>query len=267
MSTEEKEIITYIADFKEMPLSSVTKETPIKLNSLLFERFVAGLEKRVGINLTTSELKSAETVEDLFKLLPKASSSSLANEKALPNKQPSEGSNRIYSGIDIEMVDSFRGKVDVQADDTFKRLFTPVEMAYCMIQEDPPQHFAARFCAKEAIRKCGEFFINIPYQEIEICNKENGEPYTKIQGEKWKNISISLSHTRDFAVANAVFSQELQTEQFKISLEPHVTKQHNEDSSIKETAANKRYSKRSLLFSTLAVLVIIESTAIGLLWF
>ena len=57
MSTKEKEIITYIAAFKEIPVTSVKKETPIKLNSLLFERFLAGMEKQAGIKLATSELK------------------------------------------------------------------------------------------------------------------------------------------------------------------------------------------------------------------
>lgn len=267
MSTKEKEIITYIAAFKEIPVTSVKKETPIKLNSLLFERFLAGMEKQAGIKLATSELKKAETVDDLLKLIIKAPSpSSIVKEDiTAPKINYSARTTGISSGIDIEMVDSFRDTVEVQGDETFKRLFTPSEMAYCMLQEDPPQHFAARFCAKEALRKCGSTFIDVAYNQIEICNKESGDPYVRIQGEELKNVSISLSHTTEFAVASAILSFEPQLE---IKEELQKNTQHNEEQELNETVTSKRkFGMNTMLLSTITILLIIEGAAIGLLWF
>lgn len=269
MNTKKEEIMTYIADFKDVPLASVNKETPIKLNSLLFERFVAGLEKQVGIKLPTSELKRAETVGELLVLLDKTPKTSVSKEEELFSATNHVNNTKnISSGIDIEMVESFRGTVDVQGDSSFKRLFTPSEMAYCMLQEDPPQHFAARFCAKEAIRKCGRIFIDLPYHQIEICHKENGEPYVRILGEELKSVSISLSHTTEFAVASAILSHEPQSEANKNSQKTEATKPRNELHDSQETISSKsKLSKKNLLLSAISVLVIIEGAAIGLLWY
>ncbi|PNR93671.1 holo-ACP synthase [Petrotoga sp. 9PWA.NaAc.5.4] len=76
------------------------------------------------------------------------------------------------------------------------------------------EYAAGRFAVKEAIIKCFKRFI--PYSEITVLNKENGEPYLDEDSisyifEKFKSrgeILISIAHERDYAVATAVFIEE-----------------------------------------------------------
>ena len=57
-------------------------------------------------------------------------------------------------GIDIEMVDNLPVVPDYWEDKLFTTTFTTSEIAYCLLQANPPMHFAARWCAKEALKKC-----------------------------------------------------------------------------------------------------------------
>ena len=73
------------------------------------------------------------------------------------------------------------------------------------------QHYAARFSAKEAVFKAvsdeleNKFQIN--WKDIEILNDEKGRPYVNILNNKIQNIGdidISLSHCKEYAIANVV---------------------------------------------------------------
>ena len=73
------------------------------------------------------------------------------------------------------------------------------------------QHYAARFSAKEAVFKAvsdeleNKFQIN--WKDIEILNDEKGRPYVNILNNKIQNIEdidISLSHCKEYAIANVV---------------------------------------------------------------
>ena len=73
------------------------------------------------------------------------------------------------------------------------------------------QHYAARFAAKEAVFKAVSQILDTKYsitwKNIEVINDENGKPKINFIGskiEKLKNIDISISHCRDYAVANVI---------------------------------------------------------------
>jgi len=92
-----------------------------------------------------------------------------------------------------------------------KRLFTPQEIAYCMCRGRPGASLAARFAAKEAVRKAcsallpGEVF---PWLNIEI-DMESGRPLVnllgaaaqKAAGSGIQGFQVSLSHSREYACA------------------------------------------------------------------
>ena len=112
----------------------------------------------------------------------------------------------ISIGCDIEQVSRFVNKINNQ---TFlQKLFTENEINYCKSKAKPEQHFAARFCAKEAvIKSLSDFEItDVFYKDIEIINKENGVPVILILKESCKNITIkiSLSHSKDSAIATVI---------------------------------------------------------------
>ena len=91
-----------------------------------------------------------------------------------------------------------------------ERVFTPLELTEC---EGRSASLSGRFAAKEAVAKalgCG--IGPISWQEVEIQRGSNGEPRLQLHGKAqafaqelgldcW---SVSISHTKDYAVAVAV---------------------------------------------------------------
>jgi len=114
--------------------------------------------------------------------------------------------NEFSTGCDIEQVDRFTKNIDNNI--FLKKIFTQKEIEYCRSKPKPEEHFAARFCAKEAvIKSLTEFDItNIFYKDIEVINEKYGQPIVRILKQIDKNIKIkiSLSHSRNNAIATAI---------------------------------------------------------------
>ncbi|MDR0910701.1 MAG: 4'-phosphopantetheinyl transferase superfamily protein [Spirochaetaceae bacterium] len=106
-------------------------------------------------------------------------------------------------GIDIQDISIFPKADDYWAESFYKENFTPEEIAYCTATEYPAQHFAARWCIKEALRKCSAEYASLPFSSINIKRQQNGslclEVYT---GEKWQSteLACSMSHSGAYAV-------------------------------------------------------------------
>jgi holo-[acyl-carrier protein] synthase len=89
------------------------------------------------------------------------------------------------------------------------QLFTTEEQAYCMAQSDPSQHFAARFCAKEAVIKALALDGWAPL-ELEIVDGDPA-PSVRLFGDIAKHaealnvhVNISLTHLPAMAMAVAM---------------------------------------------------------------
>jgi len=94
------------------------------------------------------------------------------------------------------------------------RVFTEAEQAYAKTNRNGMEKLAGRFAAKEAILKLmgtgwrGE----IAWTDIEIINTPSGRPQVNLSGEVKKiakklgikHISVSITHTANFAIASAV---------------------------------------------------------------
>lgn len=95
-----------------------------------------------------------------------------------------------------------------------ERLFSADERAYCDATNRPAQHYAARFAAHEAILKAlgTGFSQGIGLTDISITHDKAGRPQAKLSGRALEiahekgidEVAISLSFTREVAVANAV---------------------------------------------------------------
>src|SRR3990167_1488511 len=103
----------------------------------------------------------------------------------------------VSTGVDIESVARFKNLYTNQS--FINRIFTKQEIEYCMKKSEPYISFAGRFCAKEAVLKA----INneMDMKDIEVVNSPSGKPVVYIKGEKSDNISCSISHTEEYAVA------------------------------------------------------------------
>jgi len=117
-------------------------------------------------------------------------------------------------GIGIDIIEIERIKDAILSKTRFKnRFFTEGEIAYCELHKSPWAHYAGRFAAKEAIVKAlGTGFRGFKWQDIEIVKDELGKPKVVLHNQANKlaqeegitEIMISISHSRDYAVANAV---------------------------------------------------------------
>jgi holo-[acyl-carrier protein] synthase len=89
------------------------------------------------------------------------------------------------------------------------RVFSEREVAYCRGKKNAAQHFAARFAAKEAVYKAlGQ--PGIAHKEISVKNDLSGKPGLELAKRLKKfepHISLTLSHTDDYAVAVALFTR------------------------------------------------------------
>ncbi|WP_047981042.1 holo-ACP synthase [Ornithinibacillus contaminans] len=64
---------------------------------------------------------------------------------------------------------------------------------------------AGRFAAKEAFAKAmGTGIGKLSFQDIEIGNDENGAPFITVALDEAMNIFVSITHSREYAVAQVV---------------------------------------------------------------
>ena len=123
-------------------------------------------------------------------------------------------------GIGIDVVENHRIAEAIQryGERFLERIFHPGETEYCRSMRDPHPHFAARFAAKEAVSKAfGTGFAGqVTWRDIEIRRKATGEPFVVLHSGAAalakrlgiRTIFVSLSHSDEYAVANAVLVKE-----------------------------------------------------------
>jgi len=117
-------------------------------------------------------------------------------------------------GVDIIEISRFKEASKKWGKNFIDKVFTPREKEYSRNKKNSAQHFAARFAAKEAVFKAfGDEKDSIQkWTDIEIINDRNGKPTVVFHSsaeklKKSRNVSdvmVSMSHCKDYAVANAV---------------------------------------------------------------
>ena len=118
----------------------------------------------------------------------------------------------IKTGTDIIEISRIKKSIADTDRNFIERGCTPEERGYCQKKNTQKyQHYAARFAGKEAVFKaisCKlENKFEISWQDIEILNDNTGRPYVKILNSNLNNITnidISLSHCKEYAIANVV---------------------------------------------------------------
>lgn len=119
---------------------------------------------------------------------------------------------RISCGTDIIEISRIKQSIEKLGETFISKIFTKDEIAYCESKgKQKYQHYAARFSAKEAAFKAISSELNdkysIDWKDCEVVCNSDGRPYINIKGinmENIENIDISLSHCREYAVANVV---------------------------------------------------------------
>ena len=115
-----------------------------------------------------------------------------------------------YVGIDIIEIPRIEQAISRWKNRFLKRVYTDREMEICCGRVSS---LAARFAGKEALLKTlGVSSYGIGWQEMEILSDHEGKPVVHLHGKARKqaerlglsNIAISLSHSKEYAIALAV---------------------------------------------------------------
>ena len=119
------------------------------------------------------------------------------------------------AGVGVDIVEISRVKAAMERTPRFgQRVFTPEEHAYCAGRANPYASYAGCFAAREAVLKAlgVGFGDGIGYQDVSVGHDDRGKPLAVICGRALEvareqgvtEVYLSISHTRDVAVANAV---------------------------------------------------------------
>lgn len=122
---------------------------------------------------------------------------------------------KVTCGIDIIEVSRIKKSITSKDEKFLERVYTQNEIQYCNSKNVKKyEHYAARFAAKEAVLKAVSDGLNSKYdinwKDIEILNNKEGRPYVNLKNKiKEKlDIDISLSHIKEYAIANCVITWE-----------------------------------------------------------
>ncbi|MEQ8200469.1 MAG: holo-ACP synthase [Syntrophomonadaceae bacterium] len=119
-------------------------------------------------------------------------------------------------GIDIVDIDRIRAAA-ARTPRFLARVFTPGELDHCRGKADPFPSLAARFAAREAVRKLDPAFITgVSFHDTEVVVDSNGKPLLVLHGRALegarqagiKDLAISLSHSRGQAIAVVIADKE-----------------------------------------------------------
>ena len=116
-------------------------------------------------------------------------------------------------GIGTDIIEIERVRQAVGRNFFKRKVFTAAEQNYCESRgKQFAASYAARFAAKEAFFKALGTGIFTALTEVEVINNSQGQPEIFLHGDaeilaKEKGVEkifLSLSHSKDFAVATAV---------------------------------------------------------------
>ncbi len=121
----------------------------------------------------------------------------------------------MIKGTGVDIIDIPRIKKMIDKDNRFvDKVFTRTEIEYSESKYRREVHFAARFAAKEAFFKAmgTGWRDGMKWTDISVENDELGKPGITLEGitrEKFtamgcENIHLSISHTKEYAVAFVV---------------------------------------------------------------
>jgi holo-[acyl-carrier protein] synthase len=120
----------------------------------------------------------------------------------------------VAHGIDLVDCPRIEQMIDRHGVRFINRVFTEAEQNYAESNRNKVEKLAGRFAAKEAILKLmgTGWRGKIAWTDIEIKNNDAGRPEVTLTGEVKKiadklgieHISISITHTANFAIASAV---------------------------------------------------------------
>ena len=119
-----------------------------------------------------------------------------------------------YVGVDIIGVVRIAKAVACWGERFLRRMYTDSELELCC---NRPVSLAGRFAGKEAVMKLlGTGRRGVSWREIEILSHSSGKPLVNLYGRAQnkarklgiKEIAVSLSHSREYAIVSVASTSE-----------------------------------------------------------
>jgi holo-[acyl-carrier protein] synthase len=120
----------------------------------------------------------------------------------------------VGTGIDIAEVPRIEASIARFGNRFLHRIFTEAEIRYCESKANRVERYAARFAAKEAGMKAIGTGWNhgVTWRDVEVCRQTGGRPTIAFHGKAAEfaarlgtvNIALSLSHTKEYAIAQVI---------------------------------------------------------------
>lgn len=118
-------------------------------------------------------------------------------------------------GIDIAEIDRIEASIARHGQHFLERIYTPGEIAYCERHRHKAERYAGRFAAKEAAMKAlgTGWGKGVRWVDIEVVRARSGKPSLQLAGKAReiaaglgvKNISLSITHSGNTALAHVIF--------------------------------------------------------------
>ena len=118
-------------------------------------------------------------------------------------------------GLDISEIDRIEAALKRHGAAILQRLYTPEEVAYCESHRNKFERYAGRFAAKEAGMKAlgTGWRRGVRWRDFEVVRQASGKPTLRLagvalqiaQGMGVKNISLSITHSGNLALAEVIF--------------------------------------------------------------
>jgi holo-[acyl-carrier protein] synthase len=120
---------------------------------------------------------------------------------------------RLRVGVDAVEVERLERLIGEHPSSS-EEIFTVRELDYCRSKRRCSEHLAARFAAKEAVLKAFGTGISqrMRWTDVEVVNDARGRPTVRLDGavasfaqrHRLTGLDVSLTHTRELAIAHAV---------------------------------------------------------------
>jgi holo-[acyl-carrier protein] synthase len=118
-------------------------------------------------------------------------------------------------GLDLSEIDRIETAIARHGAPFLERIYTPREVQYCESRKNKFERYAARFAAKEAGMKAlgTGWRSGVRWRDIEVTNAPSGKPTLHLSGAAReiadrlgvKNISLSITHSGNLALAQVIF--------------------------------------------------------------
>jgi holo-[acyl-carrier protein] synthase len=125
----------------------------------------------------------------------------------------------VETGVDVVSIDRIRGLVTDGPSGFVERVFTADEQSYCAETQYPAEHYAARWCVKEAVRKLVDDPSGVALRDVATRRTRTGAPRLAVSDTARRALTetfgappsadvvgtgVSLTHDRETDTAVAV---------------------------------------------------------------